>query len=78
MTKGQYLKLILQKKGLTYQNLADLMMKYRKQNNIKGKIDKHNIFYRISGELNISNDFAREVEIVLDLPKGTLLDINKL
>lgn len=78
MTKGQYLKLILQKKGLTYQNLADLMMEYRKQNNIKGKIDKHNIFYRISGELNISNDFAKEVEIVLDLPEGTLLDINKL
>lgn len=78
MTKGQYLKVILQKKDLTYQGLADLMMEYRKQNNIKGKIDRHNIFYRISGELNITDDFAREVEIVLNLPQGTLLDINKL
>lgn len=78
MTKGQYLRLILQKKGLTYQQLADLMMEYRTKNNIKGKIDKHNIFYRISGHLNITDDFAREVEIVLNLPQGTLLDINKL
>ena len=32
MTKGQYLRLILQEKGLTYQQLADLMMEYRTKN----------------------------------------------
>lgn len=64
MQIGTYIKLILQKKNMTQQQLAD-----------KSGIPKTHISGIINGVVAISFLRARKIEIALDLPKYSLVEI---
>ncbi len=64
MQIGTYIKLILQKKNMTQQQLAD-----------KLQVPKQNISNIINGSIQIGSVRARKIEIALDLPKYSLVEI---
>ena len=64
MQIGTYIKLILQKKNMTQQQLAD-----------KSGIPKTHISGIINGTVNMQSLRARKIEIALDLPKYSLVEI---
>lgn len=64
MQIGTYIKLILQKKNMTQQQLAD-----------KLQVPKQNISNIINGSMPIGSLRARKIEIALDLPKYSLVEL---
>lgn len=64
MQIGTYIKLILQKKNMTQQQLAD-----------KLQVPKQNISNIINGSIQIGSVRARKIEIALDLLKYSLVEI---
>ena len=64
MQIGTYIKLILQKKNMTQQQLAD-----------KLQVPKQNISNIINGSIQIGSVRARKIEIALDLPKYSLVEL---
>ena len=64
MQIGTYIKLILQKKNMTQQQLAD-----------KLNIPKQNVSNIINGSVQIGSERARKIEIALDLPKYSLVEL---
>ncbi len=64
MQIGTYIKLILQKKNMTQQELAD-----------RSGIPKTHISQIISGATAISSLRARKIEKALDLPKYELVEL---
>ncbi len=64
MQIGTYIKLILQKKNMTQQELANRL-----------KVPKQNISNIINGETAISSLRARKIEKALDLPKYELVEL---
>ncbi len=64
MQIGTYIKLILQKKNMTQQQLAD-----------KLQVPKQNVSNIINGSIQIGSVRARKIEIALDLPKYSLVEI---
>lgn len=74
MQIGTYIKLILQKKGWTYQQLADRLSEPDLA--VKGRVvSKHRIGNIVIGAEGISPRTARRIEIALDLPKYSLVEI---
>lgn len=64
MQIGTYIKLILQKKNMTQQQLAD-----------KLQVPKQNVSNIINGSIQIGSVRARKIEIALDLPKYSLVEL---
>lgn len=64
MQIGTYIKLILQKKNMTQQQLADKM-----------NLPRQNISNMINGSIQIGSVRARKIEIALDLSKYSLVEI---
>ncbi|MCI8655638.1 MAG: helix-turn-helix transcriptional regulator [Clostridia bacterium] len=64
MQIGTYIKLILQKKNMTQQQLAD-----------KLQVPRQNISNIINGSMQIGALRARKIEIALDLPKYSLVEL---
>lgn len=64
MQIGTYIKLILQKKKMTQQQLAD-----------KLNVPRQNVSNIINGSVNVSFLRARKIEKALDLPKYELVEI---
>lgn len=64
MQIGTYIKLILQKKNMTQQQLAD-----------KLQVPRQNVSNIINGSAQIGSERARKIEIALDLPKYSLVEI---
>lgn len=64
MQIGTYIKLILQKKNMTQQQLAD-----------KLNLPKQNISNMINGSKQVGSYRARKIEIALDLPKYSLVEL---
>lgn len=64
MQIGTYIKLLLQKKNMTQQELAD-----------KTDIAKQHISNIINGTEQLASLRARKIEIALDLPKYSLVEI---
>ena len=64
MQIGIYIKLILQKKNMTQHQLAD-----------KLQVPKQNVSNIINGSMQIGAVRARRIEIALDLPKYSLVEI---
>lgn len=64
MQIGTYIKLILQKKNMTQQQLAD-----------KLNLPKQNISNMINGSKQVGPYSARKIEIALDLPKYSLVEL---
>ncbi len=64
MQIGTYIKLILQKKNMTQQELAD-----------KSGIPKTHISGIINGTVNMQSLRARKIEKALDLPKYELVEL---
>ncbi len=64
MQIGTYIKLILQKKNMTQQQLAD-----------KLQVPKQNISNMINGSKQVGSYSARKIEIALDLPKYSLVEL---
>jgi len=64
MQIGTYIELILQKKNMKHQQLAD-----------KLQVPKQNISNIINGSTKIGPYTARRIEIALDLPKYSLVEI---
>lgn len=64
MQIGTYIKLILQKKNMTQQQLAD-----------KLNVPKQNVSNIINGSMLIGAVRARKIEIALDLPKYSLVEL---
>lgn len=64
MQIGTYIKLILQKRNMTQQQLAD-----------KLQVPKQNVSNIINGSMQIGLVRARKIEIALDLPKYSLVEI---
>lgn len=64
MQIGTYIKLILQKKNMTQQQLAD-----------KSGIPKTHISGILNGTVQLASLRARKIEIALDLPKYELVEI---
>lgn len=66
MQIGTYIKLILQKKNMTQQQLADKMNLPRQ--NVSNMINE-------TGSKTITYITARKIEIALDLPKYSLVEL---
>ena len=64
MQIGTYIKLILQKKNMTQQQLAD-----------KLQVPKQNISNIINGSSQLQAYRARKIEKALDLPKYSLVEL---
>lgn len=64
MQIGTYIKLILEKKNMTQQQLADKM-----------NLPKQNVSNMINGSRQIGSFGARKIEIALDLPKYSLVEL---
>ena len=64
MQIGAYLKIILQKKNLTQQELAN-----------KTGLTKNKVSAIINGAVRLSPAMARRIEIALDLPKYSLVEL---
>lgn len=64
MQIGTYIKLILQKKNMTQQQLAD-----------KIQVPKQNVSNYINGSMQIGSLRARKIEIALDLSKYSLVEL---
>lgn len=64
MRIGTYIKLILQKKNMTQQQLAD-----------KLQVPKQNVSNIINGSATVQAYRARKIEIALDLPKYSLVEL---
>lgn len=64
MQIGTYIKLILQKKNMTQQQLAN-----------KLQVPRQNISNIINGSAQVQAYRARKIEIALDLPKYSLVEI---
>ena len=74
MQIGQYIKLILQKKNMTQQDLVN------KLNELNfsakgGTITKHNISNILNGAVPLHYTMARRIEIALELPKYSLVEL---
>ena len=69
------------KKGLTQQDLADLLNKQEGMNvrdGREGKVTKHRVSYWINGTERISPLMAKRIELALDLKEGSIPRITGL
>ena len=76
MHLGNYLKIIMIKKGVSGQDLANLLNKQKGmsvKNVGNATVTKYQVSYWINGKERISPLMARRIEIALDLPKNSLL-----
>lgn len=74
MQIGQYIKLILQKKNMTQQDLVNRLNELHLSAK-GGTITKHNISNILNGNLLLNYTMARRIEIALELPKYSLVEI---
>ena len=74
MQIGQYIKLILQKKNMTQQDLVNKLNKLHFSAK-GGTITKHNISNILNGNLSLHYTMARRIEIALELPKYSLVEL---
>lgn len=73
MTIGTYIRIILKKKGLSQQDLVDLM---NKKGLCTGKqVHKQHISNYLNSIAKITPTMARKMEIALDLPKYSLVEM---
>lgn len=75
MILGEYLKIILLKKGLSQQDLVNKLNAQKGMNVHKhgnATITKFQVSYWINGTENISPLMARRIELALDLEKNSL------
>lgn len=71
---GTYIKLILIKKNMTQQALADRLNELGLTNNNE-IVRKHTISDIVNGKLTISPFMARRLEIALDMPKYSIVNL---
>ena len=71
---GTYIKLILIKKNMTQQALVDRLNKLGLTNNNE-IVRKHTISDIVNGKLTISPFMARRLEIALDMPKYSIVNL---
>ena len=74
MQIGQYIKLILQKKNMTQQDLVTKLNELRFSAK-GGTISKNNISNILNGHLPLHYTMARRIEIALELQKYSLVEI---
>lgn len=74
MQIGQYIKLILQKKNMTQQDLVNKLNELHFSAK-GGTITKHNISNILNGVVPLHYTMARRIEIALELPKYSLVEI---
>lgn len=74
MQIGQYIKLILQKKNMTQQDLVNKLNKLHFSAK-GGIITKHNISNILNGAVPLHYTMARRIEIALELPKYSLVEL---
>ena len=78
MHLGEYLKIILIKKGLSQQDLANLLNKQegmKVRQNGDATITRFQVSYWINGTQTISPLMARRIELALDLKENSLVDL---
>lgn len=71
---GTYIKLILIKKNMTQQALVDRLNELGLTNNNE-IVRKHTISDIVNGRLTISPFMARRLEIALDMPKYSIVNL---
>nr|DAX01480.1 MAG TPA: Transcriptional regulator, Transcriptional activator, TPR, HTH [Bacteriophage sp.] len=71
---GTYIKLILIKKNMTQQALVDRLNELGLTNNNE-IVRKHTISDIVNGKLTISPFMARRLEIALDMPKYSIVNL---
>lgn len=71
---GTYIKLILIKKNMTQQALIDRLNELGLTNNNE-IVRKHTISDIVNGKLTISPFMARRLEIALDMPKYSIVNL---
>lgn len=71
---GTYLKLVLTKKNMTQQALVDRLNELGLTNNNE-IVRKHTISDIVNGKLTISPFMARRLEIALDMPKYSIVNL---
>ena len=74
MQIGQYIKLILQKKNMTQQDLVNKLNELHFSAK-GGTISKNNISNILNGNLPLHYTMARRIEIALELPKYSLVEL---
>lgn len=74
MQIGQYIKLILQKKNMTQQDLVNKLNELHFSAK-GGTISKNNISNILNGNLPLHYTMARRIEIALELPEYSLVEI---
>ncbi len=72
MQIGTYIKLILQKKNMTQQDLVNRINELHLAN---GTMYKNKISEMLNGQMSITTVMARKIEIALDLPKYSLVEL---
>lgn len=71
---GTYLKLVLTKKNMTQQALVDKLNELGLTDNNE-IVRKHTISDIVNGKLTISPFMARRLEIALDMPKYSIVNL---
>lgn len=71
---GTYIKLVLTKKNMTQQALVDRLNELGLTNNNE-IVRKHTISDIVNGKLTISPFMARRLEIALDMPKYSIVNL---
>lgn len=74
MNIGTYIKLILTKKNMTQQDLVNRLNDLGLADNNE-VVRKHTISDIVNGRLTISPFMARKIEIALDMPKYSIVNI---
>lgn len=74
MQIGQYIKLILQKKNMTQQDLVNKLNELHFSAK-GGTITKHNISNILNRAVPLHYTMARRIEIALELPKYSLVEL---
>lgn len=78
MHLGEYLKILMIKKNITGQDLANMLNKQEGMefhNRGKATVTKHQVSYWINGIEGISPLMARRIEIALNLKENSLVEL---
>lgn len=75
---GDMVRVSMQKRGFTFERLASELTKQQEILGHKGIIRKQNLHAKVvirDGEAGITPEMARRIEIILDLPRYSLVDL---